>query len=177
MDMGPVQLIVYGFDKPTFSGGIAAELKRLREQDIVRVVDALVVHKNAQGEIDTLQVTDLTPDESAELGAVVGALIGLGVAGEKGMETGAALGAIDIADRGGHVLDPDEWDVLDSIPEDSAAAIVLLEHRWAIPLRDSILAEGGMALGDVWLHPRDLVAAGIVAAEEVQREEARRAAG
>jgi hypothetical protein len=75
---------------------------------------------------------------------------------------------------GGHVLDPDEWYVLDSIPNETAAAILLLEHRWAIPLRDSILAEGGIPLGDVWLHPRDMVAVGLLAAEEGARLEAQR---
>ena len=39
-----------------------------------------------------------------------------------------------------------------------SAAIAVLEHRWAIPLRDAIPAAGGTALADEWLHPQDLVA-------------------
>ncbi len=42
-----------------------------------------------------------------------------------------------------------------------AAAIVLLEHRWAIPLRNAIRGNDGVALVDRWLHPEDLVAAGM----------------
>jgi uncharacterized membrane protein len=170
MDIGPVQLLVYGFDQPKFGGGIAAELQRLRERDIVRVVDALVVHKDAEGRVETLQTTDLSPDQAGQFGAIVGGLVGLGAAGEAGAEAGAEAGREEIEQRGGHALDPEEWDVLEDIPNDSAAAIVLLEHRWAIPLRDSILQEGGVPLGDLWLHPRDLVAAGLVAAEELERE-------
>ena len=70
------------------------------------------------------------------------------------------------------MFDPNEWDVLEDIPNSSAAALVLLEHRWAIPLRESIRGEGGIALGDLWLHPRDLVAAGLIAAEALDEGKA-----
>jgi hypothetical protein len=170
MSIGPVQLIVVGFDQPKFGGSVARELKRLRERDIVRVIDALVVQKNAEGQVAKLQVSDLTLEQAEEFGAVVGGLIGLGSA-EEGMETGAGIGGEDMAEPGGHVLEPEEgWSVLDDIPKDTAAAIVLLEHLWAIPLRDAILREGGMPLGESWLHPRDLVAAGLMAAEEAEQQ-------
>jgi uncharacterized membrane protein len=169
MDIGPVQLVMYSFDQPKFGGSIAAELKRLRDRDIIRVIDALIVHKSADGEVDTRQVTDLTPEESTEFGAIAGALVGLGAGGEEGAAEGAAEGAEAIAAQGGHVFEESEmWDVLGDIPNDSAAAIVLLEHRWAIPLRDAIRGEGGVALGDMWVHPRDLVAVGLLAPEAVR---------
>jgi len=47
MAIGPVQLIVLGFNEPDFHGEIIAELERLRESDTVRVIDALAVHKDA----------------------------------------------------------------------------------------------------------------------------------
>jgi uncharacterized membrane protein len=172
VDLGPVQLLVFGFDQPKFGGGIAAELNRLKERDIVRVIDALVVHKNAEGEIRSIQVTDLTQEQAQQFGAILGGLVGLGAGGMQGMATGAQGGADVVAERGGHVFDPDEWDVLDDIPNNSAAALVLLEHRWAIPLRESIRGEGGVAIGDLWLHPRDLVAAGLIAAEALDESKA-----
>ena len=52
MAIGPVQLLVLGFTHPEFHGEIAAELERLRESDTVRVIDALAVHKDADGEIE-----------------------------------------------------------------------------------------------------------------------------
>jgi uncharacterized membrane protein len=174
-------LLVFGFDQPKFGGGIAAELNKLKERDIVRVIDALVVHKNAEGDIRSIQVTDLTPEQAEGFGAILGGLVGLGAgaaaAAESGsgagireaVASGAQGGADYIDERGGHVFDPDEWDVLEDIPNDSAAALLLLEHRWAIPLRDSIRGEGGVAIGDLWLHPRDLVAAGILAEEAAEQ--------
>jgi len=170
IDIGPVQLIVYGFDQPKFGGGIAAELNRLRDLELLRVIDALVVYKNPDGEVVNIQMTDLNPDQAEQFGAILGGLIGLGMAGEEGMKAGATAGAEKVEEQGGHVFDPDNemWDVLDDIPADTAAALLLVEHRWAIPLRDAILAEGGMAIGDIWVHPRDLIAAGLIAAEAVE---------
>ena len=49
MAIGPVQLIVLGFSKPDFHGEIIAELERLRESDMVRVIDSLAVYKDAEG--------------------------------------------------------------------------------------------------------------------------------
>jgi uncharacterized membrane protein len=165
-EIGPVQLLVFGFDRPKFGGRIAAELKTLKEKDFIRIIDALVVHKNAEGDVRNLQVTDLSPPEMKRVGAVIGGLIGLGAAGDEGMEAGVAAGEEAVEAHGGHLFSQvEEWDVLDDIPNDSAAALVLLEHRWAIPLRHAIISEGGRAIGDLWLHPRDLIAAGLVGAE------------
>jgi len=128
-----VQLVVLGFSKPDFRGEILAELERLRESDTVRVIDSLTVYKDAEGDVAVLKVSNLSDEESAEFGALVGALVGLGAGGEEGMETGAELGA-EAAAEGGDVFPEEEaWDVLDELPTDSAAALILLEHRWAIP--------------------------------------------
>ena len=93
MAIGPVQLIVLGFDKPDFHGEIIAELERLRESDTVRVIDALAVYKDAAGEFDVEHLSNLSEDEAIELGSKVGALIGLGIEGEDGLVAGAEAGA------------------------------------------------------------------------------------
>src|SRR5215510_3268928 len=127
MAIGPVQLIVLGFTHPNFHGEIIEELERLRESDTVRVIDALAVHKDAEGEIEVAHLSNLTLDEAVELGTKVGALIGLGVDGEEGMEKGAEAGAEAAAD-GVEIFDEeDAWDVLEDIPNDSAAALILIE--------------------------------------------------
>jgi uncharacterized membrane protein len=163
MAIGPVQLLVLGFQQPDFQGEILAELDRLKENDVVRVIDALAVYKDASGEVTMLERSDLSDEEAAEFGAVVGALIGLGMAGAEGAEAGAELGA---EAAGGAFDEADAWDVVDEIPEDTAAALILLEHRWAIPLRDAIARAGGFRIGDGFIHPLDLVAVGVLAAEE-----------
>jgi len=98
MAIGPVQLIVLGFEHPQFRGEIIAELERLRESDTVRVIDSLAVYKDADGELEVQHLSNLTTDEAIELGSVIGALIGLGIEGEAGAEAGALAGAEAMAD-------------------------------------------------------------------------------
>ena len=169
MAIGPVQLIVVGFNHPEFHGEIIAELERLHDDETVRVIDALAVHKDANGEIeDMAHLSNLSKEEAIEVGSTIGALIGLGIEGEEGAEEGAAVGAEAMAE-GGHVL-PDEeaWDVIEQIPNDSAAALVLLEHHWAVPLRDAIARAGGFRISDGFISPLDLVEIGFVSAEEAK---------
>ncbi len=166
MAIGPVQLIVLGFSHPEFHGEIAAELERLRESDTVRVIDALAVHKDADGEIEVQHLSNLTKDEAIELGSKVGALIGLGIEGEEGAIAGAEAGAEATAE-GVHAFSDDEaWDVLEEIPNDSAAALILLEHHWAVPLRDAIARAGGFRISDGFISPLDLIEIGLVSADD-----------
>jgi uncharacterized membrane protein len=168
MAIGPVQLLVIGFNHPNFHGEIAEELERLRESDTVRVIDALAVHKDAEGEMEVAHLSNLTRDEAIELGSKVGALIGLGIEGEEGFEKGAEAGAEAAADGVDIFTDEQAWDVLADIPNDSAAALVLIEHHWAVPLRDAIARAGGFRLSDGFISPLDLVEIGLLAAEEAE---------
>jgi uncharacterized membrane protein len=172
MTIGPVQLLVLGFDHPEFHGKIKDELERLRETDTVRVIDALAVHKDAAGELEVEHLTNLTRDEAVELGSAVGALIGLGIDGDEGMEAGALLGAEAAADGETVLGDAGEWDVLEDIPNDSAAALILLEHQWAVPLRDAVMEAGGFRISDGFISPLDLVALGMITAEAADEQHA-----
>ncbi|GIM88687.1 hypothetical protein [Paractinoplanes toevensis] len=169
MAIGPVQLIVLGFQQPDFHGEIIAELERLRTWGTVRVIDSLVVYKDKDGELEVEHLSNLSEDEAIEVGSKVGALIGLGIEGEKGLEKGAFAGA-QAATGGVHAFsDQDAWDVIDDIPNDSAAALLLLEHQWAIPLRDAVLRAGGFRISDGFISPLDLVDIGLVTAQDAEQ--------
>jgi uncharacterized membrane protein len=158
MAIGPVQLIVLGFNHPNFHGEVIQELERLRDSDTVRVIDALAVHKDAEGEIEVAHLSNLTKDEAVELG----------IEGEEGLEKGAEAGAMAAADGIEVFSDEQAWDVLADIPNDSAAALLLIEHHWAVPLRDAIARAGGFRLSDGFISPLDLVAIGLLEAEEAK---------
>jgi uncharacterized membrane protein len=169
MAIGPVQLLVLGFRHPDFHGEIVAELERLRLSDTIRVIDALAVYKDSEGGIEVEHLSNLSLEEAVELGSKVGALIGLGVGGEDAAMAGAELGARAAADGLEVFRDEDAWDVLADIPNDTAAALLLIEHHWAVPLRDAVARAGGFRLGDGFISPLDLVAIGLLTAEEANR--------
>jgi uncharacterized membrane protein len=167
MAIGPVQLVVLGFTKPDFHGEVIAELERLRESDTVRVIDALAVYKDAKGDLEVEHLSNLTEAEAIELGTKIGALIGLGIDGEEGFELGAEAGAEAAADGDMEFFtDEEAWDILGEIPNDSAAALLLVEHHWAVPLRDAIARAGGFRIDDGFISPIDLVRIGLLAADE-----------
>jgi len=160
---GPVQMLVLEFDRTEFNGEVMPELERLKEQGTIRIIDLLFVAKNEDGEIEVVQRSDLAKDEAMEFGAFVGALVGLGTGSEDEVLRAADAGAQEMED--GHFLgDSEVWYLGDAIPVGSSAAVVLIEHQWAIPLRDKIAAAGGTALADEWIHPADLIAIGAKAA-------------
>ena len=177
MAIGPVQLIVLGFKQPDFHGEIIAELERLRESDTVRVIDALAVYKDAAGEFEIEHLSNLSEEEAIELGSTVGALVGLGIEGEQGVDAGAEAGAEAAADGVQVFSDENAWDVLEEIPNDSAAALVLIEHQWAVPLRDAVMRAGGFRIADGFISPLDLVEIGLASAEEAERLHALETAG
>ena len=153
MAFGPVQLLVVGVDRPGSHRELLAEFQRLRESDAVRLLDVLVVHKDADGVVERAQASDVAPGE-ADGGVLVETLVGLGPAGRPAPDAGAT-------DGGPRPAEDEFWSLDEAIPNDSDALLVLIEHRWAIATRDAIRAAGGSAVADAWIHPADLLAAGL----------------
>ena len=159
MPVGPVEIFVIAFDDPEFHGEIRDELARLQDGDIIRVVDLLAVRKTEEGVIEAIQSSDLEADEALAFGAAVGALIGFGAAGEDGMELGAVWGLREMAD--GHVFDDeDKWRVADAIEPGQGAIVALIEHCWAIPVREAVRRAGGRAVAGRWIADADLIKIG-----------------
>jgi uncharacterized membrane protein len=169
MAVGPVQLIVLGFTHPNFQGEVLGELEKLRDSDTIRVIDALAVSKDADGDVAILKMDNLTLDERIELGAKIGALIGIGAAGddEEAVEEMAMAGAELGAEEGIEMFsEEDVWDVVEDIPNDTAAALLLVEHHWAVGLRDAVARAGGFRISDGFVSPIDLVAIGAMTRED-----------
>ncbi len=156
--LGPVQLVVIAFADGKFDGRVLEELRRLREHDVVRLLDLLFVAKGEDDEVFELETSDLSEAEAAEYGALVGSCSGS--ASTAKARRGRGRAAADAVAQNGSLLDlADAWFLADVIPAGTAAAVVLLEHRWASPLRDAIEAADGHDLVDTWVHPGDLASA------------------
>ena len=128
---GPVQVLVIGFEEASFSGEVMAELTRLAEAKVVRLVDVLLVHRDADGAFDTLP-----PPPGVDPGF--------------GQVAADILGGTDAPP-----VDGDVWSLADIVEPGSVAAVALIEHLWAGPLIEAIGSAGGRALGEMWLSPED----------------------
>jgi uncharacterized membrane protein len=166
MAFGPIQILAFGF--PTtdrLEGRIAEELERASDAGIIRIIDALAVLAE-DDEVEIVRVSDLDDDEREELGAKVGALIGLGAAGIDGFVAGAELGA-EIAEDGGFGLVEDvAEELVENLPDGSAGLLLIIEHHWAVPLRDAVIDAGGILLANHWLGVQELVAIGAALSDE-----------
>ena len=157
---GPIQIWTFAFDGNRFRGEILPELDRLKDTEVIRMLDLLVVRKDAAGRVATVTASDLDWEEATSFGAMIGGLIGLGVDGEEGAKVGAMAGALELAD--GHLFSDRTRDVLvEVIPPDSTTAIALVEHLWAKQLKAAIARAGGMEIDNDWLKLDELVAMGL----------------
>jgi uncharacterized membrane protein len=168
-EIGPVQILTVAFDGNRFKGEILPELERLKKLGVIRVIDLLFVRKDSMGAVATLTATDLDWEEAADFGAMIGGLIGWGVAGEEGAAIGALAGAAELAD--GHALDEqDQWALTEAVPNNSSAGIVLIEHVWAKPLRAAIARADGIEVSNEWLQGDELIALGLAMADPVDAD-------
>ncbi len=167
MSIGPIQSFVIGFpDNDLFEGRIAEELARLSDVGQIRIIDAVFVMRDGD-DVLALSVSDLDDEQRAELRAAVGALVGLGIAGEEGAVAGAELGASADPDAP-RVASLVAAGLLDELPDGSSALVLAIEHLWAIPLRDAVRDAGGLVLGHGSLSPEELVALGVVIGAEAE---------
>jgi hypothetical protein len=160
MTIGPIQAFVIGFpDNDLFEGRIAEELGRLSDVGQIRIIDAVFVIREGE-DISVLSVSDLDDAQRAELRSVVGALVGLGVAGAEGAVAGAELGESVDADAP-TMAESVAAELLDDLPDGSSALVLAIEHLWAVPLRDAVRDAGGVVLAHRSITAEDLVLFGM----------------
>ena len=174
MALGPLQLVVIGFDRPTPDGSILAELAAVRTQGFIRLVDALGVHKDGDGAIWSVAVCDLAESEAMLAGAAIGALIGRGAGAAIGALLGQGTGAEVVALEGARAgterstfgIAPEHiLTIADQIPTGGAALLMLVEHTWLLPLRNAIRAQGGIIIANDFLSQESLLSIGAELAE------------
>ncbi len=167
MEIGPIQLITVGFVDPKLDGSILNALEGAIDAGHIRVLDVLGVYKDTDGTVLAAEASDLSEEEAMVYGAWIGALIGLGAGGAEGAEIGAIAGAVAAADGYEYGISDDELaSIADAIPAGGGAMLLAIEHTWAIPLRDAVLASGGFVLSQDFLNPMKLIALGVIAASE-----------
>jgi len=157
---GPLQLLVIGFGQAALPLDFVNQLRRVRDDGIVRLVDAVYAAKDEHGDLTQIRVTDFSTEEMSHFGILAGALFGHGAAGDEGVVLGAVLGEMAAESRE-IGLDSDDMDeIADRIPRGTSAAFILMEHLWAIGLKESLRNTNGAVLASGWLTPATLIKLG-----------------
>jgi Family of unknown function (DUF6325) len=131
MTLGPLEYTVIGFRKGAFDGSIAREIGKVVDQSIIRIVDILMIDKDADGNTAVLEI-DAKDDPAFESFAPL-------LANRMGLFT-----AEDVATLG------------DSLPPETSALALLFEHRWAEDIKDAIASKGGFLVARAVIPPEVL---------------------
>jgi hypothetical protein len=121
MTIGPLEFVVIGCKGHQFTSEIVPELNSIQEKGLIRVVDLFFVRKDVNGTVTVLEVNDLNDDELAAFDPIKEDLMGL--------------------------LTPEDIVLLTgTIPPDTSAVIVLLEHAWLLKLTAGLNRAGAVLL-------------------------------
>lgn len=143
--LGPVDYLVVEFpaEKANFSGEIAAELRSLVDRELVRVLDLLLLRKDADGSVEAVELDEAQESEVGELLALEADL--------------ALLLAEEDVESIGAALEPGSY-----------AAVLVYENRWAAPFGAAVRRAGGQLVANGRIPTQALLAA--VGAEETDEE-------
>src|SRR5262245_1670675 len=123
-ELGPVELLFVEFPGNQFTGEITPALQELIEDGTIRIIDLVLVAKDADGNAAGVEIEDLHPDAKGVFDPLVETLAGL-------------------------ISEEDVEDLAEALEPNSSAAIMLFEHVWAIPFRDAIVGSGGKLIARV----------------------------
>jgi hypothetical protein len=133
MTLGPLEYIIIGFDGNRFNGEVAHEIAKVVEQRVIRIVDAVMITKDIDGEAAVVEFDNKDDPKFADFAPLLGDLMGL-------------LTPEDVAT------------IADGIGPNTSALVMLFEHRWAEHIKDAIQAAGGFLVARETIAPELLAA-------------------
>ena len=173
MTLGPIQFLAVGFDRiDQFTGAIRRELQNLRSRGLIRLIDALFLIKDEDGGITRLEASDLTEEEKAQLGKVLGGLLGLSAAEAEGAVVDTLAASEAPADRVMGMSAADIKSLITDLPPGKAVALLLMEHVWATDFKVAVREASGHPLMQGYLTPETLLLVGREVEAAAQAEEA-----
>ena len=124
----PLEYALIKFEDAMPTGKIVPELLDLAARGIVRYIDIVFIHKEADGSIRTVELNDLDP-ESYEM-------------------------FVPIGEHVSSLFTNDDLQIAASkLPENSAAMLILWENLWVASLGKAILEAGGQLVERAQIAP------------------------
>jgi hypothetical protein len=135
-ELGPIDYLVVEFPagKADFSGEMAAQLKSLVERGIVRVLDLLIITKDADGTVDASELHEFDADQAGEL-----------------RELGAEMAEL--------LSDEDVGHIAAALEPGTVAAALVFENAWAAPFAASVRHSGGQLVASGRIPMQAIIAA------------------
>jgi hypothetical protein len=170
--MGPIQILLLGFEDFRATGEVADELRALSDAGTIRILDARLLVRESADEVVTVRVSDLDDSQREHLRAAAGALVGLGagavLGGEDGTASGLVLGAdaaLDVDEIG--LSAPEIGQLAEELGVGDALLLLVIENVWAAGLADALRRAGVVFAQQDYLSPHGLVALGAMLGLEV----------
>jgi Family of unknown function (DUF6325) len=133
-ELGPVDWIVVEFPGSRFNGQIAPALLDLVERDLIRVLDLLVLKKDADGSLEAFELSDLDEGE---------------IGGFREYESELAM----------LLSEEDVTSLAAAIEPGSSAAVLVWENTWAAPFASAVRRSGGQLVASGRIPIQALLAA------------------
>jgi len=143
-ELGPVDWIVVEFPGSKFNGEIAPALVDLVERGIIRVLDLVLLRKDADGSIEGFELSDLDDSEIGQL---------------RSYEAELAL-----------LLSEDDVEAIaQAVDPGTSAAVLVFENTWAAPFASAVRRSGGLLVASGRIPVQALLAA--IEADDEENEE------
>lgn len=133
-ELGPIDYLAIEFPDGAISGAGFDQLLDLVDRGVIGILDVEFLAADADGNIGTVAISDLSLPDGVDLTVWEGAASGL-------------LDAADVSEVGS------------AMQAGSVALVVVFENRWVLGLVDTWRREGARLIGDGGLPAADVVAA------------------
>ena len=127
----PVEIIVAAFQDPNGASAALEELKQAKKQGLIKIEDAAVLVKDADGKLRIKETADMGGGKGAVIGGVLGGVVGL-LAGPIGWAAlgGAVIGGLVAKSHDGGFSDARLKQIGDSLKPNTSAIIAVIDHVW-----------------------------------------------
>jgi Family of unknown function (DUF6325) len=131
MTLGPLEFLVVGFKEDRFDGSISAEIERIVEAGIIRIVDIVFVAKSGAGATMIVEIDQKDDPRFASFQRL-------------------------LADTKALFTPEDLERLADSLPPGTAGLVLLFEHRWAEDIKEAMAKRGGFLVARSVIPPEVL---------------------
>lgn len=126
---GPLEYVLFQFDDNRFISEILPKMIESQQRGCVGVVDLVFIMKDEAGKLTVVEVSELSGEDEARFAPLISGTLGI-----------LSKGDIDIAAK--------------QLPDNATGAVLLLEHRWGIEMRNAVHATGGSVLDSAYISPQ-----------------------